>query len=89
MIGEILGVIVFGAVIGALARLVIPGKQPIGILVTIVIGIVGALIGYWLSGVIGVKDTPGIDWIRWAISIAAAAVLVLVYTSLTRKGTRR
>lgn len=86
MIGEILGVIVFGAVIGALARLVIPGKQAIGILITVVIGVVGALIGYWLSGVLGVKDTPGIDWIRWAISIAVAVVLTLGYTSVTRKG---
>lgn len=88
MIGEIIGVIVFGAVIGALARLVIPGKQSMGILITIVIGIVGALIGYWLSDVLGVKDTAGIDWIRWAISIAVAAVLVLGYTSVTRKGPR-
>lgn len=86
MIGEILGVIVFGAVIGALARLVIPGKQAIGILITVVIGVVGALIGYWLSGVLGVKDTPGIDWIRWVISIAVAVVLTLGYTSVTRKG---
>lgn len=88
MIGEIIGVIIFGAVIGALARLVIPGKQSMGLLITIVIGIVGALIGYWLSGVLGVKDTAGIDWIRWAISIAVAVVLTLAYTSLTRKGTR-
>lgn len=86
-IGELIGLIIFGAVIGALARLVIPGKQAMGWIVTIVIGIAGALIGYWLWGMIarpGNANTSGIDWIRWAISIAAAVVLTLGYTALTR-----
>ncbi|MGK2881718.1 MAG: GlsB/YeaQ/YmgE family stress response membrane protein [Mycobacterium sp.] len=82
---DIIGAIIGGAIIGALARLLIPGKQSIGILITIAIGIVGSLIGYWLSGVLGVASTPGPDWIRWAISIAVAVVLVLGYTAVTRK----
>lgn len=85
--GEIIGLIVFGAVIGALARVVIPGKQAIGWILTIVIGVAGALIGYWLWGMIageGNADTGGIDWIRWIISIAAAVVLTLGYTAVTR-----
>jgi uncharacterized membrane protein YeaQ/YmgE (transglycosylase-associated protein family) len=81
--GEVIGIIIFGAVIGALARLVLPGKQNISIIVTVILGIVGALVGYWLAGLLGVKETSGIDWIRWIISIAAAAVLVVAYTSLT------
>lgn len=86
-IGNLIGLIIFGAVIGALARLVIPGKQAMGWIITIVIGIVGALIGYWLWGMIaseGNADTGGIDWIRWAISVAVAVVLTLGYTALTR-----
>ncbi|MCK0093875.1 GlsB/YeaQ/YmgE family stress response membrane protein [Rhodococcus sp. HNM0563] len=85
--GEIIGTIIFGAVIGVLARLVIPGKQAMGWIITIIIGIVGALIGYWVWGMIaseGNTDTGGIDWIRWIISIAAAVVLTLLYTSMTR-----
>lgn len=83
-IGEILGLIVFGAVIGALARLVLPGKQNINLIITVILGILGALIGYWLWGLISDQgDTAGIDWIRWFISIAAAAILVLLYGSLT------
>lgn len=82
---QIIGTIIFGAIIGALARLIIPGKQSIGWIITIVIGVVGALIGYYLAGLLGVKSTGGIDWIRWAISIAVAIVLTLGYTSLTRK----
>lgn len=86
MIGEIVGTIIFGAVIGVLARLVIPGKQAMGWVITIVLGIAGALIGYWVWGMISdTGDTPGIDWWRWIISIVAAAVLTLGYTSLTRK----
>lgn len=87
-IGELIGLIVFGAVIGALARLVIPGKQSMGLIITILIGIAGALIGYWLWGMIaseGNANTGGIDWIRWAISIGAAVVLTLGYTAITRK----
>ncbi|AWK73564.1 GlsB/YeaQ/YmgE family stress response membrane protein [Rhodococcus oxybenzonivorans] len=86
MVGDIIGTIIFGAVIGVLARLVIPGKQAMGWIITIVLGIAGALIGYWVWGAISDKgDTGGIDWIRWIISIAAAAVLTLAYTSMTSK----
>lgn len=86
MIGEIIGTIIFGAIIGVLARLVIPGKQAMGWIITVVLGIAGALIGYWVWGAISNKgDTGGIDWIRWIISIAAAVALTLGYTALTRK----
>jgi len=82
--GEIIGTIIFGAVIGVLARLVIPGKQAMGWIITVVIGVIGALIGYWLWDLLGGTDTPGIDWWRWIISIAAAVVLTLIYTTATR-----
>lgn len=89
-IGELIGLIIFGAIIGAIARLVIPGKQAMGWIITIVLGIAGALIGYWIWGMLaseGNADTAGIDWIRWIISIAAAVVLTLAYTALTRDKT--
>ena len=86
-IGDILGLIVFGAVIGVLARIVLPGRQNISLVITVILGILGALIGYWLWGVIGEGDTRGIDWIRWFISIAAAALLVVAYGAMT--GRRR
>ncbi len=87
-IGELIGLIIFGAIIGVLARLVTPGKQAMGFIITVIIGVAGALIGYWLWGMIASKgnaDTRGIDWIRWAISVAAAVVLTLGYSALTRK----
>ena len=84
MILDILGLIIFGAVIGMLARLVLPGKQNISAIVTVILGILGALAGYYIWGAISNKgDTGGIDWIRWIISIIVAAVLVTVYASIT------
>jgi uncharacterized membrane protein YeaQ/YmgE (transglycosylase-associated protein family) len=83
-----IGTIIFGAIIGALARLVLPGRQSINLFVTIVLGVLGALIGYWLSAQIGVCATSGIDWTRWLISVLAAALLVVVYgTIVGRKQT--
>jgi uncharacterized membrane protein YeaQ/YmgE (transglycosylase-associated protein family) len=87
MIGEIIGLIIFGAVIGALARLVLPGKQGISLIATIVLGILGALAGYFIWGAIGGSDTGGVDWIRWVISIAVAAILVSLYAGMA--GRRR
>jgi uncharacterized membrane protein YeaQ/YmgE (transglycosylase-associated protein family) len=83
MVVEIIGTIIFGAVIGILARLVLPGRQNISALVTVILGVLGALIGYWLWGLMGGGDTGGIDWIRWIISIIAAAVLVVAYIAFT------
>jgi len=82
--GTIIGTIIFGAVIGVLARLVLPGKQHISIVMTIVLGIVGALVGYFVWGLITGEGfmgggTGGIDWIRLIISVVVAAVLVAVY----------
>ncbi len=77
------GTIIFGAIIGALARLVLPGKQNISLIITILLGVLGALIGYWLSAQLGVCATSGIDWVRWLISIVVAAILVVIYGAIT------
>lgn len=50
---SILGWIIFGLIVGALAKLVMPGRDPGGIIVTIVLGIVGAVLGGWLGRAIG------------------------------------
>jgi len=86
-IGGIITAIVIGAIIGALARLVLPGKQNISILLTIVVGIISAIIGTLLASAIGVADTPGIDWIELILQVAVAAVGVTVVGSLN--GRRR
>ena len=68
----ILGALVIGLVIGALGRLVLPGKQAIPIWLTIVVGIVAALVG---SAIVGpLRDTDGIDWIELVVQVGLAAV---------------
>ncbi|MFD5316593.1 GlsB/YeaQ/YmgE family stress response membrane protein [Streptomyces sp. NPDC127098] len=73
-ISGIISAIVVGVVIGFLGRLVLPGRQGIGILWTLLVGIVAALIGTAVAQVLGVGDTEGLDWIELLIQIALAAV---------------
>lgn len=82
---SILGTIIAGIIVGVLARVVLPGRQAYGWIVTILLGIGGALIGYWLASQIGVAHTRGIDWIRWILSVAAAAVLSLIFSAITKR----
>ena len=87
-IGAIIGTIIFGAVIGILARAVLPGRQSISAVVTVILGILGALIGYWVWGQIRSGDTNGIDWIRWIISIIMAIVFISAYLAIRGRGKR-
>ncbi|HSM43799.1 MAG TPA: GlsB/YeaQ/YmgE family stress response membrane protein [Acidimicrobiia bacterium] len=86
--GDVLGTIVWGLVagiiIGPLARLVLPGKQNISLVMTIVLGAVGAIVGGFVYEALGGGETSGIDWIRLAIQVAVAALAVVTYGS-TRK----
>lgn len=54
--------IIIGLIIGVLARVILPGKQNIQVWLTIVVGIVAALVGTAIAGFAGYADTPGIDW---------------------------
>ena len=86
---EVIGVIVAGIIIGLLGKLVAPGdRDNIPLWATILAGIAGVLIGWYVSLALGVAETDGIDWIRWIISIAVAAVLVMVTASVMGKGKR-
>ncbi|MER7692255.1 GlsB/YeaQ/YmgE family stress response membrane protein [Streptomyces sp. NPDC097610] len=73
-ISGIISAILIGIIIGVLGRLVVPGRQRIGILWTILVGIVAAFIGSGIAAAFGVADTKGIDWIEWIIQIGLAAV---------------
>jgi uncharacterized membrane protein YeaQ/YmgE (transglycosylase-associated protein family) len=85
-VSGIISAIVIGIVIGVLGRLVVPGRQRIGILWTILVGIVAALIGSAIAGALDVSDTNGIDWVEWLIQIGLAALGVV---ALDRSKARR
>src|SRR5262245_56470159 len=78
--------ILIGAVIGILARLVLPGRQRIGILMTVLIGIGAALLGTWLAQQVGVKTTSGIDWIELIFQIGLAAIGIALISGAGRGG---
>ena len=79
---------IVSAIIGALGRLVVRGKQDISVIATILIGIVAALIGTFIAKALGVGDTNGVDWIKLVIQVGLAAVGVTVFAgSRTRART--
>jgi uncharacterized membrane protein YeaQ/YmgE (transglycosylase-associated protein family) len=81
-IGSVIGYVIVGAIVGVLARFLVPGRDPIGFLGTIILGILGAVIGGWAAGALW-RDTRGVDWIS---SILAAIVLVLVWRAVVGRG---
>ena len=86
----IITAIIIGAIIGALGRLVVPGRQPIPIWLTIVVGIVAAFIGTWLAGALGIStSTPGIDWLELLVQVVVAAIGVVIAENVyARRGVR-
>jgi len=81
--------IIVGLIVGALGRLVVPGRQNISIWVTIAIGIVAALIGGVIANALGVGNTNGIDWIKLIIQVALAAVGVALVAGSSRSRSLR
>lgn len=80
---ELIGMLVFGGVIGALARLVMKGEQDLSIVWTIILGVIGAFLGGSIAGLLGVAQTPGIDWIRWIVSVVCAVGVISVFETVT------
>ncbi|MEU8301222.1 GlsB/YeaQ/YmgE family stress response membrane protein [Micromonospora sp. NPDC048909] len=70
--------IIIGLIIGALGRLVVPGKQNIPIWLTLLIGVLAAILGTIVAGALGVDDTSGVDWIELIIQVVFAAIGVAI-----------
>lgn len=81
--GTIIGTIITGAIIGAIARFFMRGRQNISILWTIVCGAIGATVGNWAAVQLGVAATAGIDWMRWILSVFAAMLTISLYLGMT------
>jgi uncharacterized membrane protein YeaQ/YmgE (transglycosylase-associated protein family) len=77
---SVLGWIVFGLIIGALAKLMMPGRDPGGIIITILLGIVGALLGGFLGRSMGLYG-PG-DAAGFIMSLIGAMILLFLYRLL-------
>jgi uncharacterized membrane protein YeaQ/YmgE (transglycosylase-associated protein family) len=79
----IIGTIIFGLVVGVIAKLLMPGKDPGGIIVTIILGIVGSVVGRWIGqalGFYGPEDAAG-----FLMSLIGAIALLAIYRMMTKR----
>lgn len=84
MLVTILLFIVVGAIIGLIARAVLPGRDPMSLPMTILLGIAGAVVG----GLVGRAISPHSTGVHWILSIIAAVVLLLLFRSVGGRSRR-
>jgi uncharacterized membrane protein YeaQ/YmgE (transglycosylase-associated protein family) len=82
---EFIWMIVVGAIVGAIAKLIMPGRDPGGIIVTIILGILGGLLGGWLFRQLGVGGGGVMDFVG---AIIGAMLLLLIYRMIVGRRTR-
>jgi uncharacterized membrane protein YeaQ/YmgE (transglycosylase-associated protein family) len=78
--------IVLGLVAGVLAKLLMPGKDPGGIIVTTVLGVAGALVGGFIGTQLGFGNVSGFDFRSLAIAVGGAILLLYLHRALRRRG---
>lgn len=81
----ILSWIILGLIAGALAKFIMPGKDPGGIIVTILIGIAGAVVGGFLGSFIGLGKIESFDIGGLFIAVAGSIILLILYRLVTKK----
>jgi len=87
---EIIGVLIAGVIIGLLGKFVAPGdKDNIPLWLTILCGIGGVIIGWFIYTAFGGNGSSGVDWVRWIVAIVVAAVLVVIASTVTSRNTSR
>jgi uncharacterized membrane protein YeaQ/YmgE (transglycosylase-associated protein family) len=85
-----LGFILLGLIAGAIAKLIIPGKQPGGWFATLILGVIGALLGGWLGGLIFNVGYDGFFSIQsWIIAIVGAIIVLLIWGAITGRRSAR
>jgi uncharacterized membrane protein YeaQ/YmgE (transglycosylase-associated protein family) len=86
MIGTIIGAIVVGLIVGALARLVMPGKQNIGVVMTVLLGAIGSFLGTWVAYKLGYSNqNGGFKIIPFLVGVIFAVLLIAGYLGITGK----
>lgn len=86
MVSTIIGAIVIGLIVGVLARLVMPGKQNIGVIVTVVLGALGSFLGTWVSYKLGYSNqNGGFKIIPFLVGVVFAVVLIGAYLGIMGK----
>ena len=78
--------IIFGLVAGALAKLIMPGNQNMGWLMTIILGIVGAFVGGFVGSLIGWGTVEEFDFKSIILAVGGALIVLWVYGMATKRG---
>lgn len=73
---QIIGLLIVGLIIGAVARLVKPGRQTVGIAVTMLLGVVGAMIGGWLASLMGRGSITELNFVGFILAVIVAVLLI-------------
>jgi uncharacterized membrane protein YeaQ/YmgE (transglycosylase-associated protein family) len=88
MVMAIVGWIIFGFVVGLIARAIMPGAQPMGFLLTILLGVAGSFVGGWLGTLLfGSGEPDASQAAGWIGSIVGALILLFAYGMLAKKRT--
>ncbi|HYI62884.1 MAG TPA: GlsB/YeaQ/YmgE family stress response membrane protein [Acidimicrobiales bacterium] len=82
-----IGFIVFGLVVGALARLVLPGRQHLSLVVTLLLGLVGSVVGGVVANALGTGDIFELNVLGSVVAVITAAVLIAVVDGATTRRT--
>lgn len=85
MIWNLISWILFGAVAGAVAKWLRPGRQSGGFWFTSLIGIVGAILGGWLGSILLDTDAEKWTWSGFILSVIGALIVLAIYSAITKK----
>jgi uncharacterized membrane protein YeaQ/YmgE (transglycosylase-associated protein family) len=87
----VIGFVVFGLVVGIVARLIVPGRQELSLGMTVLLGVIGSVIGGVVANALGTGDILELNIIGSLVAIAASVVLVVIgeRTGLLRRRLRR
>lgn len=78
--------LILGLIAGAIAKAILPGKQGGGWVITLILGVVGAMLGGWLGGMIfGAKVDSFFSLSSWLLAIGGSLIVLVIYGAITRR----
>ncbi|MDT0156457.1 GlsB/YeaQ/YmgE family stress response membrane protein [Microbacterium sp. ARD32] len=83
-----LGFLLLGLIAGAIAKLILPGRQGGGWFVTLLLGVVGAIIGGWIGSLFGLDISGFFDLGTWLCAIGGSIIVLLIYGLIVGRGSR-
>jgi uncharacterized membrane protein YeaQ/YmgE (transglycosylase-associated protein family) len=84
----ILSWIVFGLIAGAIAKFLMPGRDPGGCIITIIIGVVGAVLGGYLATMLGYGGVSGFDFRSFVVAVIGAILLLIIWRAISGRSRR-